>query len=62
MKVTKNINMQNNCVRVYMNISIYVFPHAHTMATGTAAIVAKFQAAGRKRGKRDRRTNATLPC
>lgn len=31
MKVTKNINMQNNCVRIYMNISIYVFPHAHTM-------------------------------
>lgn len=31
MKVTKNINVQNNCVRIYMNISIYVFPHAHTM-------------------------------
>ena len=42
--------------------SVSGFPHAHTMATGTAAIVAKFQAAGRKRGKRDRRTNATLPC
>ena len=23
--------MQHNCVRIYMNISIYVFPHAHTM-------------------------------
>ena len=38
------------------------FPLAHTVATGTATIVAKFQAAGRKRGKRDGRTKATLLC
>lgn len=57
MKVTKNINMQNNCVRVYMNISIYVFPHAHTMFRMLQLII--FDRRGERRVRKNILTGQT---